>query len=476
MHSQTQEPSVAIHQLAAKLEEFFVSLGASKVQTLPIDQIQKEDISREVVCISLLEVEKPFLAALTQENFDALHVLTNTAKNIVWLTGANILGDPSPDVTLVNGLSRSLMVEQPSLRFAVLDIGSVKASTDALNNLCDVINKVLVTYDGDDHEFVYSKGILNISRFEPNVTLNSLLQHQTLQRHSFQRLPLSAAHPARLSIGKVGLTDTLHFQQLREPFTPLPPDHIDVQMKAVSLNAKDIYTMSGHVETRNGTAALEFGGIVVATGSAVTNVSVGDRVVVVTPNKFSTVERVPSWTAHRLLPEEEFGIMASLPTIYCAALYAVRDRAQLRNGESVLIHSGAGAFGIAAIAIAQRTGAVIYTTAGSEERRKYLEENLSLPASRIFHSRDDSFVHALTSATNGRGVDVVINSLTGDLMHDSWRCLAPFGRFVEVGKRELVDDGRLEMSVFARSTTFTAFDLSDMYFQDGEYYKKVVTR
>ncbi|KAI0096597.1 polyketide synthase-like protein [Nemania sp. FL0031] len=472
----TREPSLATQQLATKLEDFFTVSGASKVQTLSIGQIKEEVLSGDVVCISLLEVERPFLATLTQESLNALHTLTNTAKHIIWLTGANILGVPSPDVTLVHGLSRSLMVEQPSLRFAVLDIGPIEAFADDFSNLCDIIKRVLVTYDGDDHEFVYSKGILNISRFEPNVTLNPLLQHRNLQRDSLHKLPLSAAHPARLSIGKVGLTDTLHFQQLCEPSTPLPPDHIDVQMKVVSLNAKDIYTMSGHVETRTGTSALEFGGIVIATGSNVTNVSVGDRVVVVTPNRFSTVERVPSWTAHRLLAHEEFGIMASLPTIYCAALYAVRDRAQLHNGESVLIHSGAGAFGIAAIAIAQRTGAVIYTTAGSEKRRKYLEESLNIPASHIFHSRDDSFVYDLKLATKGRGVDVVINSLTGDLMHDSWRCLAPFGRFVEVGKRELVDDGRLEMSVFASSATFTAFDLSDMYFQDGEYYEKVVTR
>lgn len=177
-----------------------------------------------------------------------------------------------------------------------------------------------------------------------------------------------------------------------------------------------------------------------------------------------------------LLPGEEFTLIATLPTIYSSALYAVRDRAQLRAGESILVHSGAGAFGTAAIILAQRAGAVVYTTAGSEERRNFLIDQLGIPPTHIWNSRDDSFVAGLHAVTKGKGVNVIINSLTGDLMHASWRCLAPFGRFVEVGKREIVDVGRLEMDVFARSTTFTAFDLSEMFFQEGEHYEELVAR
>lgn len=468
--------SSSLKTFITELEEFLLSSGAKAVETISIDQIETVDYLQTAVCVSFLEIEEPFLATLTQRDLDMLHILTNSTRHITWLTGANMLGTPRPDLTLVHGLARALMVEQPSLRFVVVDIGSIDELDHSFSNIFEAIHSVLVSREKDDKEFIYSDSILNVSRFEPYVSFNSLFQHRSRKGKSWEMLPLSAAHPARLSIGTVGLIDTLHFQQLCEPHIVPPKDYIDVQMKAVSLNAKDIYTMSGHVETRTGTAAIEFGGIVVATGPDVTNVRVGDRVVVVTPNTFSTIERVPSWTAHRILPDEAFGVMASLPTIYCAALYAIRDRAQLRRDESVLIHSGAGAFGIAAIAIARRTGAVIYTTAGSSERQKYLIESLNIPASHIFNSRDNSFIEGLKSATKGRGVDVVINSLTGDLMHDSWRCLAPFGRFIEVGKRELVDDGRLEMDVFARNTTFSAFDLTEMYFQDGEHYKGVVTK
>ena len=80
----------------------------------------------------------------------------------------------------------------------------------------------------------------------------------------------------------------------------------------------------------------------------------------------------------------------------------------------------------------------------------------------IFNSRDSSFLPAILGATDGKGVDVVLNSLTGDLLHDSWRCCARFGRFVEIGKRDLTDAGRLDMHLFKQNLTFTAFDVSEL--------------
>lgn len=289
-----------------------------------------------------------------------------------------------------------------------------------------------------------------------------------------KQLTLSQATPAKLCIDKIGIMDSLYFQQSCDPHTTPPKGFIDVEVKAVSLNAKDVYAMNGRVETRTGTSAIEFGGLVTAVGPDECNFKVGDRVIVFKPNHFSTIERVPSWTCCKLLACEDLAVMTTLPTVYCAALYAIRDCARVRSGESVLIHSGAGAFGIAAISLAQRAGAVIYTTVGSEKKREFLVNNLGLSADHIFSSRDESFEARLNAATGGRGVDVVINSLVGDLMHASWRCLAHFGRFVEVGKRELIDDGRLEMDIFSRNTTFTAFDLSEMFFLEGEHYQDIL--
>ncbi|TGJ84628.1 hypothetical protein E0Z10_g4132 [Xylaria hypoxylon] len=469
-----REPTSQLNPFVTELETRLMALGADGVQTVSLTQLATADVSEMAVCISFLEIQNPFFTTISEEELTLLHCLTNNVNDIVWLTGADMMGSPNPDLTLVQGLSRALRVEQPSLRLAVMDFGSLKSLSSSPGSTCEALISLLRNFENDDNEFALSNGLLYISRFEPDIETNSLFRRRVSREQKMEKIPISVSQPARLSIRQPGLTDTMYFQQMCEPHMAPPEGYIDVQTMAVSLNAKDVYTMSGHVETRTGSLAIEFGGLVTATGPGVTNVNVGDRVVVVVPNYFSTIERVPSWTAHRLLPSEQYGVVSTLPVIYCAALYAINNRAQVRNGETILIHSGAGAFGIATIAIAQRAGALVYTTCSSAERRKFLVDNVGIPETHIFNSRDDSFVDAINMMTGGRGVDVVINSLTGDLMHASWRCLAPFGRFIEVGKRETVDNGKLEMHVFARNTTFSAFDLTEMFFQEGEHYKALI--
>lgn len=117
---------------------------------------------------------------------------------------------------------------------------------------------------------------------------------------------------------------------------------------------------------------------------------------------------------------------------------------------------------------ANKTIVKVFTTVSSDEKKKFLVDKLGVKASNIFSSRDTSFLEGIFSATSGRGVDVILNSLTGDQLHATWRCCAAFGRFVEIGKMDLTTAGRLEMDQFLQSTTFTAFDLSHLYHTDSE--------
>ena len=103
----------------------------------------------------------------------------------------------------------------------------------------------------------------------------------------------------------------------------------------------------------------------------------------------------------------------------------------------------------------------------TDSKREYLYKNFGIESARIFDSRSSSFLPAILEATDGRGVDVVLNSLTGDLLHASWRCCAAFGRFIEIGKRDLTDAGKLEMEQFLKSVTFSAFDMSLLYYHEN---------
>lgn len=178
---------------------------------------------------------------------------------------------------------------------------------------------------------------------------------------------------------------------------------------------------------------------------------------------FLTHERFPEWACQKLQPEEDFNTVATLPVVFGSAIYALHHRAHIKDGESVLIHSAAGGLGIAAIQIAQLSNAEIFATVSTEAKKDYLVKEFGLRRDCIFNSRDSSFLPQLLEVTGGRGVDIVLNSLTGDLLHDSWRACAPFGRFIEVGKRDIMDAGRLDMAGFGNSITFSAFDLGHLY-------------
>ncbi|OLN93284.1 Polyketide synthase-nonribosomal peptide synthetase 3 [Colletotrichum chlorophyti] len=468
------------HALAKHLKSEYPVF--SDVQITTLDSIAESGVvpSSSAIYISLLELHKEFLATMSPTEMDQLRHVTDVATDLIWLTGADMLGaSPDPNLTLSSGLSRALMLEQPSLRYTVLDIGSYTSTNTeqaSLSALCANLAAALVpAHDMDDKEFSQSNGILHISRFVADKFNNSLFRRRTDPSEPLECVALSEVGLARLAIGSVGQMDTLHFaQEIMLPAgVSTPAGFVDIQTKAVSLNAKDIYTVSGRVETRTGTAAIEFSGVVVSVGEGVTHLAPGDHVVVLAPNRFATVERVPAWAAHKMLPSEDFRVMPTLPVAFGTALYALHDRAHIRAGESILVHSGAGAFGMATIMLAQRLGAVVYATVGSPAKKEHLVRELRLPAENIFSSRDASFVHGIRAATEGRGVDVVINSLVGDLMHDSWDCIAEFGRFVEVGKRELVDAGKLDMHVFTRNCSFTAFDLTELFYHKDQFYRDI---
>lgn len=102
----------------------------------------------------------------------------------------------------------------------------------------------------------------------------------------------------------------------------------------------------------------------------------------------------------------------------------------------------------------------IYCTVSNEEKAMHLINNFGIQRDHIFNSRDSSFLPGVLKATGGRGVDVVLNSLTGELLHDSWKCVAEFGTFVEIGRRDFVGQGTLAMELFESNRTFVGFDLT----------------
>lgn len=204
----------------------------------------------------------------------------------------------------------------------------------------------------------------------------------------------------------------------------------------------------------------EGAGIVTKVSQGIPDLSVGDRVVVFDKGCFANRIHTRPTRVHRIPPSMTFEEAATIPAAYLTAIYSLLDQANLSTGNSVLIHSAAGGVGIAAIQIAQSIGAEVYVTVGTSEKKEFLKSAFGLPDDRIFHSRDTEFGDRILSATNGRGVDVVLNSLTGNMLNESFRILADGGIMVELGKKDVLDRNSLPLASFDRNCSFRVVDLS----------------
>lgn len=134
----------------------------------------------------------------------------------------------------------------------------------------------------------------------------------------------------------------------------------------------------------------------------------------------------------------------------------------LTSIKSILIHNAAGSVGIAAIQVARMVGAEVYTTVDSKEKRQHLKDAFGIPDNRIFSSTDISFLDGVMHETQGKGVDLVLNSLTGELLHTSWKCVAEFGKMIEIGKSDLQGGGKLAMDIFLANRSYSCFDIVEM--------------
>lgn len=240
------------------------------------------------------------------------------------------------------------------------------------------------------------------------------------------------------------------------------PGQIEVAVTASSLNFADVLVAMGRYPSFAGNPQLgiDFAGVVTAVGPDVSTHRVGDRVGGMSPNgcwgTFVTCDADVAVTLPAGLRDDQ---AAAVSTAAATAWYGLQDLARIREGEKVLIHSATGGVGQAAIAIARMAGAEIYATAGTEERRNMLRR---MGIRRVYDSRSTAFAEQIRRDTDGYGVDIVLNSLTGAAQRAGVELLAFGGRFVEIGKKDIYGDTRMGLFPFRRNLSFYGVDLALM--------------
>ena len=414
------------------------------------------------VCIVLSELCGSYLYDPTPQHFETIKEIFIQAEGVLWVVRGSFCSPEDPNGSLVLGLARTARSENGEHTIVTLDLDNRPPLADII--AADTIQSLFKSHfglriDGDrilDVEYAEKNGVLMIPRIVENNSINQTLKgFMSLPEPEDQRFH-QLGRPLRMEVTP-GFLDSIRFVDDERFFQELPDDEVEIEVRAVGLNFKDVMMGLGQIlsEALGGEAS----GVVSRVGGSVRGFSVGDRVSCYGFGTFSNFYR-GGFSAFQKMPDEmTFELGAALPVTYCTAFYSVYHLARVSKEDSVLIHAATGGLGQAIIELCQLVGAEIFATVGTLEKKALLMDRFAIPEDHIFFSRDGSFASEVMKMTGGKGADVIMNSLAGEALRLTWNCIAPYGRFIELGARDLTVNTRLEMANFLKNPMFAAFNL-----------------
>ena len=249
-----------------------------------------------------------------------------------------------------------------------------------------------------------------------------------------------------------------------------------IETAAVGLNFRDVMAATGLLPQKAEaqpawqTLGLEFSGTVRQVAPGVVGVQPGDRVLCMGKSAMQAWSVRPAAEVVPIPDEMSFAQAASIGSAFATAHYGLEHVARIRRGDRVLIHLGTGGVGLAAIQIAHARGAEIFATAGSAPKRQFLRD---MGVDHVMHSRSLAFADEVMALTCGEGVDIVLNALSGHAQAKSLSLLRPFGRFLEIGKRDVYDNRQIGLEALARNISLHVIDLAAMNEQRPELLPQV---
>ena len=348
------------------------------------------------------------------------------------------------------GLGRVMAREAPQLQPRMLDLDPEASEPQA------VLPEELLFADSENH-IAYRQGRRRSARLVRAAA-------------GTDRLALPEETDWVLAPDEGGAIEALQVQPVTT--RSLEANEVRAAVETCGLNFLDVFRAMGLVE--EGLLGEEFCGRIIETGSEVTGVSVGDRVAGFAFGTFG-----PEVVTHEELvalapPGVSAAALATIPSVFVTCVLSY-ELAGLKAGDQVLIHAGAGGVGLAAIQLAQAAGAEVFATA-SAPKQAYLR---SLGVQHVFDSRSTAFGREILEATDGAGIDVVLNSLTGEGFIDaSLSCLAQGGRFVELARRDILSEE--EMTALRPDVAYSILDLYQLKLEDpagpGRALKEVLAR
>ncbi|KAJ5672085.1 KR-domain-containing protein [Penicillium longicatenatum] len=377
----------------------------------------------------------PFLYNLDEKTFDRLLYYIQKVENsrIIWVTHASQLRCNDPRYGLKLGFSRNLRREL-GIDISIFETDAF--DKPAASSSCLVYDKISNSRDlgksNLEYEYSYSQSSVQVGRCYWGGKLSG---HEVISPQQTGR------DIRKLDIGSTGLLDTMHWTPCSEE--KLEKDQLEIDMRNI-----DLMVTMGLVGHKN-QIGFEGSGVVRRVGSAVQDFCPGDRVIPCYKGIFKTRITISSKRCWSIPDELSLIDAASMATVYVTAVYSLIELGNLQKDQ-------------------------IFATVGSEEKVQYLMENFGIPRSHIFNSRNSGFLPDLLRETNGRGADIVLNSLAGELLHTSWECVANRGKMIELGKRDFLTNGTLKMAPFLRNRAFYGVDIMSLTEESPQFVQKML--
>nr|ANM86508.1 putative type I PKS [Cladonia uncialis subsp. uncialis] len=433
----TTEDSLVQHEVALRLRDALYSECSPNCEIATLEEaVALPDLS-ERFCIVLPELDAPFLPQLAQDSFKRLQSAIKSVQGITWVSKGGGVSPETPEYQVVDGLLRTLRTENAMLKAVTLALDPSNLSTESAAETIFKVLESTPTKDANEFEIEYLEmdEVLHINRVVEANYMNHFIQKVTRPQESLKQ-----------RFGAAGLP-------------PLALNRQTPEVRAPGVNFMDCLTALGRINRTE--IGGECAGVVTRVGGECDLVP-GDRVCGIVFDCFKSFARSDAQTLMKIPDELSFIDAAALPMTYTTAHHALVETGRLLKGERILIHAAAGGTGQAAVQMAKNIGAEIFVTVGSESKRNLLIDLYGITKDHIFYSRNTTFAEGVMRLTQNRGVDVVLNSLVVEGLSATWEYIASFGRFVEIGKRDMYSHSKLDMYHLAKNISFSAVDIFRM--------------
>jgi NADPH:quinone reductase-like Zn-dependent oxidoreductase/acyl carrier protein len=357
------------------------------------------------------------------------------------------------------GLGRCISHEHSDLRCTMIDIGDAGARDEMVS----LFNEI--SADDAEDQIALRGGERFVARFARFLDADAETEPRTDAGYVVE--DASPELVFQLDTSKPGVLENLVLR--RHVRRPPGRGEVEIRVAAAGLNFRDVMKAMGlypGIDDGIQWFGDECSGEIVAIGEGVADFKVGDRVVAVAAASLSAYVTTSALFVAQQPGDIDFHQAATIPIAFLTAYYCLIHLARLARGERVLIHAASGGVGLAAVQLAQHIGAEVFATAGSPEKRAMLQ---AIGVQHVADSRSLAFAEEIMRATGGEGVDVVLNSLTGEAIPKSIALLRAYGRFLEIGKRDIYEDSKIGLLPFQNNLSFHAVDM-DRLFREREQF------